>query len=69
MCAVIFCVAAFRNLSMKKHLAPAAKILLVKSRDNGKYEIAKRVAIALVEKHFVEIQSPVNYKDLGREKL
>ena len=63
-CAVIFGVAAVRNLSKKKHLAPAAKILQVKSRGQGKYDLAKRLAIALVQKRFVEIQSPVNYRDL-----
>lgn len=68
-CAVSFGVTAFRNLSVKKHLAPAAKILQVKSRGHGKYELANRVAIALVEKGFVEIQPPVNYKDLEREKI
>lgn len=68
-CAVSFGVTAFRNLSVKKHLAPAAKILQVKFRGHGKYELANRVAIALVEKGFVEIQPPVNYKDLEREKI
>lgn len=68
-CAVSFGVTAFRNLSVKKHLAPAAKILQVKSRGHGKYELANRVAIALVEKGFVEIQPPVNYKGLEREKI
>ena len=59
-CAVSFGVTAFRNLSVKKHLAPAAKILQVKSRGHGKYEL---------EKGFVEIQPPVNYKDLERENI
>ena len=68
-CAVSFGVTAFKNLSVKKCLAPAAKILQVKSRGHGKYELANRVAIALVEKAFVEIQPPVNYKDLEREKI
>ena len=69
MCAVIFGVAAFRNLSMEKHLTPAAKILQVKSRGQGKYDLAKTLAIALVQKQFIEIQSPVNYRDLEREKI
>ena len=68
-CAVAFGVAGFRNLSMKKHLAPAAKILQVKSRGQGKYDLAKTLAIALVQKQFIEIQSPVNYRDLEREKI
>lgn len=50
---------------MKKHLAPAAKILQVKSRGQGKYDLA----IALVQKQFVEILFPVNYRDLEREKI
>ena len=69
MCAVIFGVAAFRNLSMKRHLTPAAKILQVKSRGQGKHDLAKTLAIAFVQKQFIEIQSPVNYRDLGREKI
>ena len=68
-CAVAFGVAAFRNLRMKKHLAPAAKILQVKSRGQGKYDLAKTLAIALVQKQFIEIQSPVNFRDLEREKI
>ena len=68
-CAVSFGVTAFRNLSVKKHLAPAAKILHVKSRGHGKYELANRVAITFVEKAFVEIQPPGNYKYLEREKI
>ena len=68
-CAVSFGVKAFRNLSVKKHLAPAAKILHVKSRGHGKYELANRVAITFVEKAFVEIQPPGNYKYLEREKI
>lgn len=69
MCAVIFGVVAFRNLNMKTHLAPAAKFLQVKSRGQGKYDPAKRLNIALVQKQLVEIQSPVNYRDLEREKI
>ena len=69
MCTVVFGVAAFRNLSVKKHLAPAPKILQVRSRGCGKYELANKVAIAVVEKGYVEIQPPVNYKDLEREKI
>ena len=69
MCAVIFGVAAFRNLSLKTHLTPAAKILQEKSRGHGKYQLAKKLAIALVQKGYVEIQPPVNYKDLQREKI
>ena len=69
MCAVVFGVAGFRNLSTKKHLAPAAKILQVKSRGQGKYDLAKTLAIALVQKQFIEIQSPVNFTDLEREKI
>ena len=68
-CAVSFGVTAFRYLSVKKHVAPAAKILQLKFRGHGKYDLANRVAIALVEKGFVEIQPPVNYKDLEREKI
>jgi len=66
-CAVRFGVTSFRNLSIKKHLAPVAKRLQVKSRGHGKYELANRVAIALVEKGFVKIQPPFNYKDLERK--
>lgn len=68
-CAVIFNVAAFRNLSVKTHLASAAKYLQVKSRGCGKYELAQKLAIALVQKGYVEIQSPADYKDLEREKI
>jgi len=68
-CAARSDVMALRNLSVKKHLAPAAKILQVKSRSQGKYVLANKVAFALVEKGFVEIQPPVNYKDIEREKI
>lgn len=68
-CAARYDVMAFRNLSVKKHLAPVAKVLKVKSRSQGKYVLANKVAIALVEKGFVEIQPPVNYKDIEREKI
>ena len=65
MCAVIFGVAAFRNLS----LTPAVQILQEKSRGHGKYQLAKKLANALVQKGYVEIQPQVNYKDLQREKI
>lgn len=68
-CAVPFGVTSFRNSSAKKHLAPVAKRLQVKFRGHGKYELANRVAIALVEKGFVKIQPPFNYKDLERETI
>ena len=68
-CAARYDVMAFRNLSVKKHLAPVAKVLKVTSRSQGKYVLANKVAIALVEKGFVEIQPPVNYKDIEREKI
>lgn len=68
-CAVIFHVAVFRNLSVKKHLTVAAKTLEIKSRGNGKYELAKKVAISLVKKEFVCIQPPVNFKTLTREQI
>lgn len=66
MCAVIFGVAAFRNLSLKRHLTPGAKILQEKSRGHGKYQLAKKLAIALVQKGYVQIQPPVIYKDIQR---
>ena len=37
-CAVLFRVPTFRNLSVKKHLAPAAKLLKIKTRGQGKYD-------------------------------
>lgn len=39
-CAVIFRVPTFQNSSVKKHLAPAAKLLKAKTRGQGKYDVA-----------------------------
>ena len=36
---------------------------------SGKFDLAKTLAIAFVQKQFIEIQSPVNYRDLEREKI
>lgn len=69
LCAVVFHVPAFRNLSLKKHLTEAAKILQIKSRGCGKYELAKKIAISLVKEVYVRIQSPVNFRDLTRKQI
>ena len=69
-CAVIFRVPTFRNLSVKKHLAPAAKLLKIKTRGQGKYHLAVNVAIGLVQKGYVGTTNPdVNYKELEREQI
>ncbi|RMX37465.1 hypothetical protein pdam_00011721 [Pocillopora damicornis] len=69
-CAVIFRVPTFRNLSVKKHLAPAAKLLKIKTRGQGKYDLAVNVAIGLVQKGYVGTTNPdVNYKELEREQI
>ena len=46
----------FRNLSLKKDLCPAAKALNVKVRGLGKYELANKLAKALIEKGFGNTQ-------------
>lgn len=69
LCAVIFHVPAFRNLSLKKHLIEGAKLLEIKSRGCGKYELAKKIAISLVNEVFVRIQAPINFRDLTREQI
>ena len=70
LCAVIFHVPAFRNLSLKKHLIEGAKLLKIKSlRGCGKYELAKKIAISLVNEVFGRIQAPINFRDLTREQI
>ena len=69
-CAVAFHVPAFRNLGLKRHLTEAAgKLLHIKSRECGKYELAKRVAISFAKKGYVQIESPVNFTDMTREQI
>ena len=69
-CAVIFRVPTFRNLSVKKHLASAAKLLKIKMRGQGKYDLAVNVAIGLAQKGYVGTTNPdVNYKELEREQI
>ena len=56
-CAVVFVVLVFRNLSLKKHLTEAAKVLLIESQGCGKYELARKIAISLgsVAEHHSDI--------------
>lgn len=48
-CAVVFVVLVFRNLSLKKHLTEAAKVLQIESQGCGKYELARKIVISLVK--------------------
>ena len=59
----------FRNLSYKKDLCPVAKRLNVKARGLGKYQLANKLATALVEKQFVQLKVEANLKCLKREEL
>ena len=69
MCAAFFKVPTFRNLSVKKHLTPAAKELGIKHRGNGKYEMAKKIATELVKKKMVRVTEGANYKSLSRDEI
>ena len=68
-CAVIFKKATFRNLSVKKHLAPAAKELKIKHRGKGKYELALEIASGLVKKEMVCVAEGANFKCLSRDDV
>ena len=59
----------FRNLSLKKDLCPAAKALNVKVRGLGKYELANKLAKALIEKGFVTLSDGANGNCLKREEI
>ena len=41
----------------------------IKSRGCGKYEIAKKIAIALIKNAYVCVQPPVNFKELTRQQI
>ena len=68
-CAVFFKVVTFRNLSVKKHLTPAAKELHIKHRGNGKYEMANKIASELVKKKMVRVTDGASYKCLSRDEI
>ena len=59
----------FRNLSLKKDHCPAAKALNVKVRGMGKYELANKLAKALIEKGFVTVSGGANGNCLKREEI
>lgn len=50
-CSVTFNVPVFRNLSLKNNFIPAAKVLGIKTRGMGKYELATKIAQSLVKKY------------------
>ena len=68
-CPVFFKAVTFRNLSVKKHLAPAAKVLNIKFRGNGKYELAKKIAAELVKKEMVRVVEGAKYNCLSRDEI
>ena len=61
--------ATFRNLSVKNHLAPAAKELKIKHRGKGKYELALEIASGLVKKEMVHVAEGANFKCLSRDDV
>lgn len=68
-CAVFSKVVTFRNLSVKKHLAPAAKVLNIKFRGNEKYELAKKIAAELVKKYMVRVVGGAKYNCLSKDEI
>ena len=68
-CATFFKVPTFRNLSLKKHLSPAAKALSIKHRGNGKYELAKKIAFEVVKREMVSVNEGSNYRCLSRHEI
>ena len=64
-----FNVARFRNLSYKKDLCAVAKKISLKARGVGKYELANKLANALVEKGFVKFVDSGNIACLKREEI
>ena len=60
--------ATFRNLSVKHHLAPAAKELKIKNRGKGKYELALKIASELVKK-MIQVAEGANFKCLSRNEV
>ena len=59
----------FRNLSLKNELLPAAKVLGIKSRALGKYDLATKLAKHFVKENYVTVSADGNFKDLTRDDL
>ena len=52
-----FKVLSLQHLTVRNHLLPLGKVLKVKCRSQGKYEMVIPLAKALIDAHHVEIQS------------
>jgi len=50
-------------------MVKASKVLGVKSRATGKYDLAKKMAIQLVNHEYVKILDGGNFISLGREDI
>ncbi|XP_068691367.1 uncharacterized protein [Montipora foliosa] len=68
-CAVFFKKPTFSSLSVKHHLAPAAKELKIKHRGKGKYELALKIATELVTKKMIQVAEGANFKCLSRNEV
>jgi hypothetical protein len=66
--AVAFQKVVFRSLSYKD-MVKAAKLLGVKSRGIGKYNLAQKMAIQLVEQKYVKIAGRRNFLSVGRDDI
>ena len=54
---------------MKKHFHPLGKVLQVKCRSIGKYQLVIPLAKALITKGHVAIEGDVNYKSLAKSQV
>ena len=67
-----FNVCDLQSLTMKKHLVPLSKVVNVKYRSNGKYQLLLPLAKKLVEAGHIKINvddDKVNYRNLKRNDL
>ena len=66
-----FKVLSLQHLTVRNHLLPLGKVLKVKCRSQGKYEMIAPLAKALIDAHHVEIESegPINYKNILRKQV
>ncbi|KAL9972462.1 hypothetical protein ACROYT_G015576 [Oculina patagonica] len=56
-------------LTVKKHFYPLGKVLKVKCRSIGKYQLVVPLAKALITKGHVDIEGDVNYKKLEKSQV